>query len=177
MSRLEQPPDWLEATRSRRRRWAEMQGFVGLTDGDLSRIDPWLRFSPAICAAWAAVATLAHSSTALLVLAGIAVLGAVRASHPFDAVYNLGVRRVTGSPAIPRYGTPRRFACSVAAAWLAATAAAFARGATTAGVALGVFFTAVALVPVMTGFCVPSFVFQQGCRLARDRGSHAPTTT
>jgi len=153
-----------------------MQGFVGLSDEDLSRVDPWLRFSPAICAAWAAVATVAHSPAALLVLAGIAVLGAVLPNHPFDAVYNRGVRRVTGAPPIPRYGTPRRFACSVAAAWLTATAAAFARGAASAGVALGILFTAVALVPVMTGFCVPSFIFQQGCRLARDRRSHAPTT-
>jgi hypothetical protein len=154
-----------------------MQGFVGLTDADLLRVEPWLRFAPAICAAWAAVATGVGSATGLLVLAAIAVLGALLPHHPFDAFYNHGVRCVLGAPPIPRYGAPRRFACGVASVWLTGTAAMFAAGASIAAALLGTAFTIVALVPVVTGFCVPSFLFQQGRRLVRRRAAHAPTAT
>lgn len=173
MSIQEQPHQARNAWQQRQRRLVEMQGFLGLADDELPRLEPWLRFAPAICAAWAAVATSVGSTTGLLALAAIAVMGAMLSRHPFDAVYNQGIRRVSGAPPIPRYGAPRRFACAVAAVWLTGTAAAFAAGAPGLGVALGMAFTGVALVPVVTGFCVPSFVFQQGRRLARNRAAQA----
>ena len=146
---------WPPSLRAR----VEMQGFMGLSDDMLGQVEPGLRFSPAICAAWAATATWAGSTVSLIVLTGFALLGAVLPRHPFDAVYNYGLRHLMTAPSIPTYGPPRRFACAVATVWLAATAAAFAVGAETLGRALGALFTAVALVPVITGFCVPSFVF------------------
>lgn len=137
----------------------EMQGFLGLSDDALVRVEPWLRFSPAICAAWAATATLAGSVTSLAFLSITALLGATLPMHPFDSLYNHGIRHMTATPPIPRYRAPRRFACAVGTVWLAATAAAFAMGASTAGLVLGSLFTVVALAPVVTGFCVPSFVY------------------
>ena len=177
MSRQDQPPALPDASCGAQRRLVEMQGFVGLTDEDLSRVEPWLRFAPAICAAWAAVATGVGSVAGLLVLAAIAMLGTLLPHHPFDAFYNHGVRRVLGARPIPRYGAPRRFACGVASVWLTATAATFAAGATIAATLLGAAFTVVALVPVVTGFCVPSFLFQQGRRLVRRLAARVPTAT
>jgi hypothetical protein len=36
------------------RKRLEMQGFVGMSDADLSEIRPWLRVSPAITIVWMA---------------------------------------------------------------------------------------------------------------------------
>ena len=42
--------------------------------------------------------------------------------HSFDLIYNLGVRRYTGTGALRRRGAPARFACGVGAVWLIVTA-------------------------------------------------------
>jgi hypothetical protein len=154
-----------------------MQGFVGLSDNDLAGVEPWLRFSPAICAAWAAAATWAGSVASLMFLAGMAFLGATLPRHPFDAVYNHGLRHLLSAPPIPRYRAPRRFACAVATVWLVATAAAFALGVWALGRLLGGAFTAVALVPVLTGFCVPSFLYGAWHRHRRDSQPAGPRTS
>lgn len=143
------------------RRRVEMQGYCGLSDPELTALEPWLRVAPAFCAGWAAIATAAGSSQALGLLAAIAAIGAALPVHPFDVPYNAMVRYWLGTPPIPRSRLPRRFACSVAAVWLGAAAAAFALGQQTTGRLLGASFTLVALVPVTTGLCVPSWVLSR----------------
>lgn len=143
---------------TRLRRLVEMQGYCGLTNSAVEQIDPWLRVAPAFCAGWTLAATIRQAPGAIAILSGIAALGAVLPLHPFDLPYNLVIRHWTGTPPIPSSPVPRRFACSVAALWLAATYAAFTTGRTSLAVALGLSLTAVALVPVTTGFCVPSWV-------------------
>ena len=137
----------------------EMQGFAGLDDGRLAEVRPWLRLAPALCATWAAIGTVRAAPALLWALAPIAALGALRRGHPFDALYNHGLRHLLGTRPLPPYGAPRRFACGVATVWLAATAGAFSAGATTLGRALGAAFVSAALVPATIDFCIPSFFF------------------
>jgi hypothetical protein len=149
------------ASVKRTRYLVELQGYCGLSDQCVAAVDPWLRVAPAVCAGWALVATLRLDAAALWALAGIAALGAVLPWHPFDLPYNAVIRHWTGTAPIPRSRLPRRFACSVACVWLASASMAIATGATRTGVALGVAFTLVALVPVVTGLCVPSWVLRR----------------
>jgi hypothetical protein len=116
-------------TSHRNRYLVELQGYCGLTDREVCEVDPWLRLAPALCATWTFVATLAGSTTALVVLAAIAALGAALPWHPFDLPYALVLHRSLGTARIPRSPMPRRFACTVATAWLAATAVAMGSGA------------------------------------------------
>ena len=139
----------------------ELQGYVGLTDRAVMDINPWLRVAPAICAGWSLLSSLAGSAIAVALLAAIACLGAILPWHPFDLPYNLVIRRWTRTAPIPRPNAPRRFACGVAAIWLAATGAALAAGASALGAALGIALTVVALVPVATGLCVPSWILRR----------------
>ena len=60
---------------------------------------------------------------------------------------------------MPRYPMPRRFACMLASAWIAAEALCFTYGMSLAGHVLGWSLVATASVPVITGFCVPSFIY------------------
>ena len=143
------------------RRRIEMQGFIGLDDEYLAEIEPWLRLSPAICTTWAAVATGAGSAPALFALVPFAVGGALLRNHPFDVIYNHGLRHLLKTRPLPRYGAPRRFACAFGSVWVAMTATAFAMGWTNVGLALGAVMVVMASIQVLTGFCVPSFTYQR----------------
>lgn len=142
------------------RRRLEIQGFVGLDEATLCEVEPWLRFTPAVCAMLMGLGTALALPVLLWALVPIAALGAVFPVHPFDFVYNYGLRRLTGTRPLPSNGPPRRFACGMAAVWLAATAAAFMAGAAPVGYALGGVLTAVAALVSTTHFCIPSLVYR-----------------
>ncbi|HPA80356.1 MAG TPA: DUF4395 family protein [Thermoanaerobaculales bacterium] len=148
---------------------AEMQGFVGLDDEHLAEINSWLRLSPGICLAWVAAATVTASPVLMLALVPFAAGGAVLRNHPFDVIYNHGLRHLLGTRPLPRYGAPRRFACAVGSLWMTAAGTALAAGFTTLGLVLGVAMVALASVQVLTGFCVPSFIYQLGRERRRPR--------
>ena len=141
---------------------AEMQGFVGLDDDYLAEINLWLRLSPGICLAWVAAATVTASPKLMLALVPFAVGGVVLRNHPFDVIYNHGLRHLLGTRPLPRYGAPRRFACAVGSLWMTAAGTALAAGFTTLGLALGAAMVVLASVQLLTGFCVPSFIYQLG---------------
>ena len=151
------------------RRRVEAQGFRGLDDATLHALKYWLRFSPAVCLAWAALAMAMQSATVLWWLLPFAALGAVLPIHPFDYVYVFGLRRLVGGPPMPRYSLPRRSACALAALMITGAAWALQSGHAATGNLVGWTLVAAALVQVTTGFCVPSFLY--GALFGRPEGS------
>ena len=141
------------------RRRLEIQGFVGLDDATLAELAPWLEFSPMLCTLLIGLGTVRASAVILGALVPIAVLGAVFPVHPFDVLYNYGVRHLTGTRPLPPNGPPRRFACGLAAVWLTATAWAFGTGAHAVGSILGGVLTAVAAIVSVSHFCLPSLLY------------------
>jgi hypothetical protein len=146
-----------------RRHLLHIQGFDGVNDATLAQTEFWLRVSPALCAVVAAAGTALASPAILYVLAVIAALGAALPFHPFDLIYNLGIRRLGGTPKLPENGAPRRFACAMATAWLIATGALFAAGYNIAGYALGSALVGVATLVATTHICIPSMIFRTAC--------------
>jgi uncharacterized protein DUF4395 len=146
-----------------RRRLLDIQGFDQVDGSTLAQTEPWLRMTPALCAMAAAVGTALASPWILWVLAATAVLGAVLPFHPFDLIYNLGIRRITGTPALPANRAPRRFACAMASVWLIATGALFASGINIAGYVLGFALVGVATLVATTHICIPSMIFRTAC--------------
>lgn len=142
-------------------RWlVELQGFTGVADQDLKPIDLGLRVGPLFCMLLAGIATALASPAMLLALAPLAALGAILSGSPFDVFYNHGLRHVLKGPRLPVYQAPRRFACGLASAWLVVTAGLMLAGYATAGQVMGWLLVATAAVPVITGFCVPSFTYR-----------------
>lgn len=141
------------------RKRLEIQGFTGMDDEILSEVAPWLRFSPAVCAVLMGLGTALASPLILWALVPIAALGAIFRVHPFDLIYNHGLRYLTGTRPLPLNRAPRRFACGLAAVWLAATALAFQTGALLIGYVLGGVLTLVALIVSTTDFCIPSLIY------------------
>jgi hypothetical protein len=137
----------------------EAQGFLGLEDQMIRRLNYWLRLSPAICMIWAAVGTALESAPVLWALAPFALLGALLPGHPFDLLYTFGVRPLTSGPPIPRYPLPRRFACLLATVMIVSAAWSFQSGRMLSGQLLGWALVSAAFVNVSTGFCIVWFLY------------------
>jgi hypothetical protein len=137
----------------------EAQGFIGFDDRLLAQINFWLRLSPAICMVWAATGTALASARILWALVPFALLGAILPGHPFDVVYNYGLRHLVQGPRLPRYPKPRRFACLLAAVMVAVSAWGFQNGNVVLGHLAGWCMVAAAFANVSTGFCIPSFIY------------------
>jgi Domain of unknown function (DUF4395) len=142
------------------RRRLEIQGFVGIDEQTLAQTAPWLRLAFGLCTALAATGTLLASPLLLWSLVPIAALAALFPVHPFDLLYNRGLRYLTGTGPLPRRGAPGRFACALAAVWLMAMAWAFHAGAMLTGYVLGGALTLVGTLVSTVDICIPSFVFR-----------------
>ena len=136
----------------------QAQGFCGLDDQTCTQINFPLRLSPAICMIWAAVGTALASPAILRALAPFALLGAILPGHPFDVLYNHGLRHLLRTPRLPRYGMRHRFACALTTIMVTAAAWSFQTGLATIGEVIGWSLVVAAFVNVSTGFCVPSFM-------------------
>jgi hypothetical protein len=142
------------------RKRIEMQGFTGLSDTEIRQINYPLRLAPAICLSWTALGVVLGSPLILAALVPFALAGALFEGHPFDAIYNYGLRHFDRRPELPAYGPPRRSACLMATAMILMTAAAFYCGLAVAGYILGTVMMTMASINVITGFCVPSFFYR-----------------
>ena len=138
----------------------DIQGYTCVDDATLARTQIWLRMSPALCATIAAIGTALASPPILWGLMVFAALGAILPFHPFDLIYNLGIRHLTGTPPLPLNGAPRRFACGMASAWLLATGGLFYAGFDVAGYLLGGALVAVAALITASHICIPSLVYR-----------------
>jgi len=137
----------------------EAQGYVGLSDEVMAEVGPWARLATGLCMTWVVVGTVLGSATMIWALMPIAALGAILPWHPFDLIYNHGIRHLLGKRPLPRHRAPRRFACSIATVWLAAAGYAFYSGATALGYILGGSLAVAAAFPTFTDFCIPSYFY------------------
>ena len=159
------------------RRRIEAQGFMCLTNDEVDALNLWLRFAPTLCLVWVVIGVIAASPPILLALFPFALLGGLLTGHPFDVIYNHGIRHILRLPEIPPYGRPRRFACLMASLMIASAAAAFYLGYEKVGYSIGGLMIAMATIQVATGFCVPSLIHnlifgQPGCDI--DPNSEPP---
>ena len=137
----------------------EAQGFRGLDDATLGKLAPWLRWSPVLCTVSITIGVVLMSPTVLWSVAAIAFLGTVLPFHPFDLIYNYGIRHLTGTGPLPHQGPQRRFACGFAVVWLIAMGWAFHAGATTVGLVFGVLMIGMAALVSVTHFCAASAIY------------------
>jgi len=141
-----------------KRRRVEAQGFTCLTNDEVEALDLWFRFAPAVCLVWVGAGVMLASATILYSLLPFALLGGILTGHPFDVIYNHGIRHILKMPELPLYGWPRRFACLMASIMIGATATSFYLGYDLVGYSIGGVMMVMASVQVATGLCVPSLI-------------------
>ena len=141
------------------RRRLNAQGLSDIDDGSLAEVAPWLRMAFGMCALLAGAGTALASPMILWVLTPIAALAALFPVHPFDLIYNYGIRYLRNTGPLPKRRAQSRFACGVGAVWLVATAWAFQSGALIAGYILGGALTGIAALVSTTDICIPSMIY------------------
>ena len=142
------------------KRRLEIQGFTETDPGVLEETAPWLGFSYGLCAVLAAVGVILASPVILLGLTFFSGWGAASPVHPFDYIYNYGIRHATGTGPFPKRGVPGRFACGLGTVWLVVTAWSFYAGMMHTGYILGALLVVVALLVSTTHFCIPSLTYR-----------------
>ena len=134
----------------------QAQGFCGLSDATYAQINYPLRLSPGIMMVWVAMGTVLGSAQILWALVPFTALGAILTGHPFDVLYNQGLRYLMGTQELPRYGLRRRFAFAVATTMVSVTAGAFQAGVPVLGYIVGGAIVASTCLNVITGICGPA---------------------
>src|SRR5688572_12989599 len=99
-------------------RLLDIQGFGAVDMKKLAPVAPWLRLAFGLCAVLGGVGTLLASPAILLALTVIAAIAAASPVHPFDLIYNYGIRHLTRTGPLPRRGAPTRFGCGMGAVLL-----------------------------------------------------------
>lgn len=138
----------------------DIQGFDHVEEDRLAEVAPWLRLAFGLCALLAIVGTALASTPLLLLLAVIALVAAVSPVHPFDLLYNFGIRYLRDTGPLPKRGAPSRFACGIGSVWLLATVWAFNSVDVMVGYVLGFSLGTVALLVSTTDICIPSMIFR-----------------
>ena len=141
------------------RRRLNVQGLSDVDDQTLAELAPWLRMAFGMCAILAGAGTALASPFILWILTPIAVLAVLFPVHPFDLIYNHGIRYLRKTGPLPKRRAQSRFACGVGAVWLVATALAFQSGALIVGYILGAALTGVAVLVSTTDICIPSMIY------------------
>jgi hypothetical protein len=141
------------------RRRLNVQGLSNIDDQTLAELAPWLRMAFGICALLAGAGTALASPTILWILMPIAALAALFPVHPFDLIYNHGIRYLRNTGPLPKRRPQSRFACGVGAVLLVATAWAFQSGALVVGYILGGALTGSAVLVSTTDICIPSMIY------------------
>jgi Domain of unknown function (DUF4395) len=131
------------------------QGYC-LTDPERRELAVALRFSTGLCLTLVVVALALESPVMVFVLAGIGVIAGFSARHPFDYLWNHGVRHLVGGPPLPPNPTRRRHAFKLATAWLAVVGGLLAAGATIVAPVLGGLLVVACATVTATNLCLPS---------------------
>lgn len=134
------------------------QGYC-LSDAERRQLAVGLRFSTGLCLSFVVVALALQSAVMVFALSGIGVVASFAARHPFDHLWNHGVRHLIGHPALPPNPRRRRHAFKIATVWLALVGTLFATGASTVAIVLGGLLVAACGVVTATNLCLPSEMF------------------
>jgi hypothetical protein len=133
----------------------DVQGYC-LTEDEARALRWGLRFSTALCLALVVAGLALQSAVLILALVPIGVAAGWTRRHPFDLIWNGGVRHLTGAPELPPNPRPRRHAFKLGAAWLFVVGVLFAVGQPTAALVLGAVLFGVCGLVTVTNFCIPS---------------------
>lgn len=133
----------------------DVQGY-SLTAAESRALRLGLRFPTALCLALVVTGLALQSAALILALVPVGAIAGWTRRHPFDLIWNHGLRHLSGAPELPPNPLPRRHAFKLATAWLLAVGLLFAFGQMTAGLVLGAVMVAVCGLLTVTNFCIPS---------------------
>lgn len=142
-----------------RKKRLHIQGYQCYSDEQLNEYKYGIRFAYALCTVMAAVGLIFNNLTLLTITAIVALGGAILPNHPFDYLYNYGVRHVFKKARIPHRTNQGRFACGVASVWLTVTIWSLHNQNFITGYILGGLLLFVAIFVSTMDICIPSMIY------------------
>lgn len=139
----------------------ELQGYSCNIDSQAMKLRHWLRLTPLLSTLWIAAGLFYSSPFILAFFALVSTAGAGMWNHPFDLVYNKGLRFLSGTPPLPPNPLPRRFSMGLAAGWSMLVAFFFAIGFNTTAYLLGGILITAGLTMTLTHFCLGAWIYKQ----------------
>lgn len=138
----------------------ETQGFTGFTAKEISDHQYGIRFAYWLCATFVTLG-LIFKSIPLLSIALVAAFGAViHSRHPFDYVYNYGVRHLLNKPETPKRGIQGKIACGLATLTIIGIILFFNAKNMMGGYILGAMLLSSAFLVASTDICIPSIAYK-----------------
>lgn len=115
-----------------------------------------LRLPTGLCLAIVAAGLVLHSAALILAMVPVGAIAGWTRRHPFDLVWNHGLRHLGGAPELPPNPAPRRHAFKLATFWLAGVGGLLAANITTAALVAGWMLIGVCGLVTVTNYCIPS---------------------
>jgi hypothetical protein len=142
-----------------RRKRLEVQGYCEFTDKQLNEYKFGIRFAYYLCDSIVILGLLLASKEILGAMMVIAFFGMFPPYHPFDYLYNYGVRHLFRKPLMPPRSNQGRFACGMATVWLGGTISLFYLGLNLSAYMAGGTLVAVATLVSTMDICIPSMIY------------------
>lgn len=135
----------------------EVQGFC-LSSTEAARLRIGVRFSTGLCLPLVVAGLVLESAPILLALAAVGAVAGFTSRHPFDLIWNHGVRHLLGGPELPPNPVRRRHAFKVGTAWLLVLGTLLATGQDGLALGLGIALLGACTAVTAFNFCIPSTV-------------------
>lgn len=144
---------------SAHRKRVEQQGFVNFSDQELYDFKLGIRFPYILCSTLAALGIVLTSIPILAVALGFAFFGMFPPYHPFDYLYNYGVRKILNKPKTPPRANQGRFACMLATLMLGTIIFLFKKEMFLEGYIVGGLFLGTSFLVSYFDICIPSMIY------------------
>ena len=131
------------------------QGYC-LSDVERRELSLGLRFSTGLCLTLVVTALVLQSPALIFALVPIGAIAGFSASHPFDHLWNHGLRHLTGGPPLPPNPPRRRHAFKIATVWLLIVGGLLSAGAAAIATILGGMLVGACAVVTAANLCLPS---------------------
>ncbi len=141
------------------KRRLHVQGYQNFSDKELNDYKYGIRFAYGLCVTFVAAGLLLNSLLVLAMIALVAFAGALLPNHPFDYLYNNGVRQLLKKPKLPPRSNQGRFACGIATAWLVLVIYLLYTDQVLLGNILGAVLFSVGALVTTTDICIPSIIY------------------
>lgn len=144
---------------ARRLSFLRTQGYVKQSDRELADLAYGNRFAFRLCAVLLILGVTTASIPLLTVMMFIAFGGVILPYHPFDYIYNHGLRRRLNKPKLPPRSHQLKFACGMATLSIAGTIFLFWVGYILGAYIVGASLIGSATLVSTTDYCIPSQIY------------------
>ena len=141
------------------------QGYFNESAETITQLAFGIRFAYRLCVLILITAIVTQNLHLFYFLLGMAGLGSILKNHPFDYIYNYGVRTWMHTPPLPPRSKQLKFACSIATLWLTLVVYLLHSGMTSTGLSMAAFLAGVAFLPSTIDLCIPSMLYNAMFRI------------